>query len=295
MRSPQEFVEQATDAALVLDTDGMILAANINLIALMALDATDIAGKKAADTLPASLVDGMMIGFDTGLDSSGTFECINAAGERLTVEAQFYPMNGKTGPVMAMTIHDLTEAKRREFELATLAFTDQLTGLQNRLALTRRMLRLSDDLAEGPDARFAIFLMDLNRFKPINDTYGHAVGDKLLIEVGHRIRSAVPRNATVARLGGDEFVVVAGPRIGRDAAAVIANAIIDAVAKPVDLDIAVVDVGVSIGIAIAPTDATDPDVLMMAADRAMYQAKRTKSGFAFMEDFLEERPLDRVA
>ncbi|MGL4322635.1 MAG: diguanylate cyclase domain-containing protein [Beijerinckiaceae bacterium] len=294
-RTPVDFVDQATNAAMVLDLDGRIIASNINLVALMALESDRLAGKRAADVLPSSLVDGMMIGFETGLDSSGTFECVNGAGERLTVEIQFQQIQTDDGPVVGVTVLDMTEAKRREIELATLAFTDALTGLQNRLALTRRLSRLSDDLAEGPDAKFSLFLMDLNKFKPINDTYGHAVGDRLLAEVGKRIRTAVPRNATVARIGGDEFVVIAGPRIGREAAVALANHIIAAVSEPIDLGTAVVDVGVSIGIAIAPDDSADPDTLMMGADHAMYKAKRLQSGYAFMQDALDEPHLAAVA
>lgn len=291
----QEFIEDSTEAAMILSLDGRIVATNVNLAALLALDSDHIAGRSAADVLPASLMDGMMIGFDTGLESSGTFECVNAAGERLTVNLRFRPIESDGQPVVAVTIEDMTEAKRREAELAMLAFTDPLTGLQNRLALTRRMARLADDLSEGPEARFALLLMDLNKFKPINDTYGHAAGDKLLVEIGVRIRNAVPRNATVARLGGDEFVVVAGPRVGRDAAAGLAQSIIAAVSEPIDIGADLVHVGVSIGIAIAPDDSIDTDTLMMGADHAMYSAKTSATGFAFMQEALQQPTLPAVA
>lgn len=293
--TPEEFIEQATDAAMILSLDGRIVSANVHLAALMALETDQIAGRRAADVLPPSLMDGMMIGFDTGLESSGTFECTNAAGERLTVNLRYESIDKDGQPVMAITIEDVTEAKRREAELAMLAFTDPLTGLQNRLALTRRMARLADDLAESPEASFAILLMDLNRFKPINDTFGHAAGDKLLAEIGARIRNAVPRNATIVRMGGDEFVVVAGPRVGRDSAIGLAESVIAAVAVPVDIGGEFVSVGISIGIALAPSDSTDPDTLMMGADHAMYRAKTSGCHYALMQDTLQEPPMPQVA
>ena len=173
-------------------------------------------------------------------------------------------------------------------ELASLAFQDSLTRLANRAALQRRMARLKDDLDEGPEASFGVMVLDLDRFKQVNDHFGHAGGDELLREVAKRIAETAPRNAFVARNGGDEFVIVAGPRANYASMRQLAQHIIEAVARPASLHAGVAEVGASIGIALAPADGDDPAVLINAADNAMYRAKRGRTGYAFASDPVEQ-------
>ena len=179
--------------------------------------------------------------------------------------------------------------RRREIELATLAFQDSLTHLNNRAAIERRLARLKDDLAEGPEASFAVMVLDLDRFKTVNDSFGHSTGDQLLVEVAARIVAAVPRNAFVGRNGGDEFVVVVGPRATYATARQIAENIVAAVAKPYPGALHAAQVGASIGVALAPADGDDVKSLLDASDAAMYRAKRTGAGVAFANE-----PIDRL-
>lgn len=290
---PRRFLDESAEAAFIASLDGVIRSGNAHFAALAAIDPNRAAGSTITDALPGPIVDAITLALEHGLDSTGSVECENRAGEWLIVEIalQRCELDGVTA--FAFTMRDLTEARRREIELATLAFQDPLTHLANRAAVQRRLERLKDDLAEGPEASFAIMALDLDRFKQINDQLGHAAGDRLLVEIAARIVSALPRNAFVGRYGGDEFVIVVGPRVGHATARQFAQRLIDAAARPIALPSGLVNVGLSIGVAIAPIDGGDAMALLEGADAAMYRAKRAGCGVAFMKD--EDELLKSVA
>ena len=138
-------------------------------------------------------------------------------------------------------------------------------------------------LAKRDSRQFALLYLDLDRFKPVNDTLGHSAGDELLQGVAARIRRQVRESDTVARVGGDEFTVIL-PDIARpEEAETVAKKIISALAAPFQLGgrRQSVDIGTSIGIALYPADARDADALVTAADAAMYSAKQVGSSFRF--------------
>ena len=123
---------------------------------------------------------------------------------------------------------------------------------------------------------YAVLIVDLDRFKPVNDVHGHAAGDDVLREIATRLGRLARKGDTVARLGGDEFGFILDcvtPEEPTTAAAVLADRIIASVEKPIRVGDQSVEVGASIGIAICPTDGTDPETLLRAADMAMYRAK----------------------
>lgn len=159
-------------------------------------------------------------------------------------------------------------------KLEILATTDALTGLTNRVLLRERA---EHALAAAP--RLALLLMDLDRFKEVNDTLGHQAGDLLLQRIGPRIRAVVGVVDTVARLGGDEFAILLP---GADAvdATHVAGKLLAALAEPFDLDGYRLDVGASVGIALYPDHGADPTTLLRQADVAMYNAKRRRTGHA---------------
>ncbi|BCY13244.1 GGDEF domain-containing protein [Actinoplanes sp. L3-i22] len=163
--------------------------------------------------------------------------------------------------------------REQEERLRTAALRDHLTGLPNRVLLEDRLALAEARAAREPGYRFAVLLLDLDGFKAVNDTFGHAAGDVLLIEVARRLSTLLRRTDTVARLGGDEFVVLIDGLMTPDAYQRVCDAIQKTVAEPIDIDGRTVTVGVSIGVAVSGDGTTDSDHLLREADAAMYQAK----------------------
>jgi diguanylate cyclase len=169
-------------------------------------------------------------------------------------------------------------AQRSSYEkeiLLSLAYTDALTGLSNRRGLTDALSAAISNAKPG--AMVGLFVLDLDQFKPVNDRYGHDVGDDLLRIEAQRLRAAVRDTDIVARTGGDEFVVVAANLRDDAEADQIANALVTALSKPVRLAAVTegaLTVNVTVGYALAPMQATDPHGLMLIADRAMYEGKQ---------------------
>src|SRR5581483_5496665 len=157
-----------------------------------------------------------------------------------------------------------------------LALHDMLTGLPNRMLLKERLEQALARARHGETV--ATHILDLDRFKDVNDTLGHPVGDKLLRKVAERLRRLVRETDTIARLGGDEFAVVQAPLAAAGDAVALGVRIIDAVSQPYDIDGQQVVVGASVGIALSPGDAASPERLMRNADLALYQAKGAGRG-----------------
>jgi diguanylate cyclase (GGDEF)-like protein len=174
------------------------------------------------------------------------------------------------------THEDMTEYRRIEARVAHMARHDILTELPNRTLLRERMERALDGVQKGKG--LAVLCLDLDRFKNINDTLGHPVGDALLRAVGERLLACVEDGDTVARVGGDDFSIVQLATEQPVAATELANRIIAAVAEPFDLAGHQVTVGTSIGIAVSPNDGSDPNQLLKNADLALDRAKAEGRG-----------------
>ncbi len=168
---------------------------------------------------------------------------------------------------------DITQRKEAETQVALLARYDSVTTLPNRLLFKERFAAHLDTL-ERDGTPFALLCLDLDRFKAVNDTLGHLAGDMLLSEVANRLTSTVRVTDTVARIGGDEFVIIQADTREPSCAAALAERISRAIAVPMVIDGLPVEVGVSIGIAMAPRDGLAVEHLHRAADEALYRAKR---------------------
>lgn len=184
---------------------------------------------------------------------------------------------------------DITEHKRYEEHLEHRATHDELTGLANRLLLQDR-LEQAMHYAHRSGRLVAVLLFDLDRFKVVNDSLGHAFGDKLLCEVARRLKQSVREADTVARMGGDEFVVLLGEVVGVEDAGLVAAKILRLLAVPHKIDGCEVTLTVSLGISLYPRDSGDGATLICNADMAMYRAKtRGRNGFAFFSPEMNRR------
>jgi len=172
---------------------------------------------------------------------------------------------------------DISTRVRNEERLAQLAHYDQLTGLPNRYLLIDRLQQLIVHAARN-DALFALLYVDLDKFKNINDTAGHAVGDLALQEVAHRLKEVLRASDTVARFGGDEFIVLLEELHSREDAVQVVEQITKQLKKTCTIQGHNIVLSGSVGIAIFPENAQTVDGLINSADAAMYQIKRNECG-----------------
>ena len=170
-------------------------------------------------------------------------------------------------------IEDITERRRAEAEIVHLARHDVLTGLANRAEFNARLEEASRRLKRNGGS-VTVMMIDLDRFKAVNDTLGHLAGDQLLSEVARRLQSTVRDIDVLARLGGDEFAIIQEGGVNqREGAVALALRIIEAISVPFDLNGQQVEVGTSIGIALAPENGVEPDELLKRSDLALYSVK----------------------
>ena len=183
--------------------------------------------------------------------------------------------------LLRRAVRHAIERKRIERELSQLAKFDPLTGLPNRLLFHDRLAQAVQRI-DRRDHAVALIFIDLDGFKAVNDRYGHAIGDRLLVAVAGRLRRVVRRTDTVARLGGDEFtIILEGLRHADDAARVAEQALLS-LREAFEIGGAVIELGASLGVAIASHASDVPDALTHRADAAMYRAKaRGGTGYQF--------------
>jgi diguanylate cyclase (GGDEF)-like protein len=176
-----------------------------------------------------------------------------------------------------------------------LAYQDGLTGLPNRRQF-EEALAIAVDSPPRAGAAHAVYILDLNGFKRINDVYGHGVGDEVLIVVGQRLLSAMRDGDMVARFGGDEFAILATHIAGPEAATNVAMRVMEALESPISAGGAIHGVGLGIGIALVPSDATASEEAMRKADIALYRAKaERRSALRFFEPQMDARVHERAA
>ncbi|QOY92662.1 EAL domain-containing protein [Massilia sp. UMI-21] len=200
------------------------------------------------------------------------------------------------GEAVALTglMADITGRKAAESRLRELATHDTLTGLPNRALLAERVQQMLEASPYGSPV--AVMFLDLDRFKEVNDSFGHEMGDALLCEVAARLRRVIRPTDIIARLGGDEFVIAAHCATGQAAAARIADKLLDVLTAPVTVGGIDVIVGASIGISLFPQDAQTRELLFQAADTAMYRAKAAgRNRYRFFEPEMSVATRARMA
>jgi len=188
---------------------------------------------------------------------------------------------------------DLTEQKLAESRIQHLAHYDPLTGLANRTLFTRE-IETALSRVQRHEHHIALLCLDLDRFKNVNDSYGHMVGDQLLVRVAERLRGCVRKSDTIARMGGDEFAIIQDIR-SMDDARHLAGRIVAALRDPVHVNGMELEVGVSIGIVLAPEDGMDAKNLLSRGDMAMYRAKgEGRNGWCFYSPDMDAQLQTRI-
>ena len=190
-------------------------------------------------------------------------------------------------------IRNISERNAQQAALRHQATHDVLTGLGNRALLHERLEQLPG-MSCPTGKSVAVLMLDLNRFKEINDTLGHHVGDLVLKEVSRRLASAVGSPNMLTRFGGDEFAILIPACNEREEIVEVANRLLDCLKPPIDTNGMSLTVGGSIGIALYPKNGRTPGTLLQCADVAMYLAKRTQSGYALYDEKLDKNSLQRL-
>jgi len=273
----REVIEMTPAGYVLASADGLILDVNPALCTLSGHARDALVGSRLARLFAVFPWDRLEAGQLCCTSVQGAEAVVrHAEGHLLHVLFNGAVCVGADGKVESITglMTDITGRKQAESRLQELATHDTLTGLPNRALLHERLQRMLDDCA--PDRVVAVMFLDLDRFKEVNDSFGHEHGDLLLCEVAARLRKVLRPSDVVARLGGDEFVVAAecgGSAGGPGAAAAIAAKLLEVLTLPVTVGAQDVVVGASIGISMYPDDAATRELLFQTADTAMYRAK----------------------
>jgi diguanylate cyclase (GGDEF)-like protein/PAS domain S-box-containing protein len=233
-----------------------------------------------------------------GSSPAAAQEYIETRIAEVTRNEPYYAVNElRDGRVVAVThrpidaggwvaIHqDITDSRRDEERVAFMAHHDLLTGIANRTTFMEKLEEAGARLRRGQET-FTVFMLDLDRFKNVNDSLGHPAGDALLKQTADRLKASLRETDVVARLGGDEFAIIQGGEPDQRGAAIeLAKRIIALISAPYDINGTMVNIGTSIGIATASAADVDPDTLMKHADLALYRTKSEgRNGYCFFDE-----------
>jgi diguanylate cyclase (GGDEF)-like protein/PAS domain S-box-containing protein len=276
------------DAVASTDEDGKINYLNLRAQNLTGWAINDAIGRSAPDVLQilnADTREAVPDYLDKAIRTDRTIylpkDCVflRRDGSEFPIEDSVAPIHNDKGHAIGAVIvfRDVSAAQAVKREIMHSAEYDYLTGLPNRLLLNDRVTQ-AISMASRHTKRIAILFMDLNGFKRINDSLGHATGDKLLQSISQRLLNCVRASDTVSRHGGDEFVVLLSELESFEGAITTAKKLLDAVAKPHFIDDQRLTVTASIGVSVYPEDGRDAYTLFYNADVAMYEAKDSPTG-----------------
>lgn len=273
-----DIVTNAAEGIAVYDRELRCIVWNRSMEDLTGIPAHDVIGKPATDLFPQTehRVDDLLSRALSGetVAMPETYFSIPNSDRHGWISVSFRPQHDATGRITGVIAHvrDLTDRKRAEQQIEYQAYHDALTGLANR-RLFQEHLTLAVALAQRKTGLLAVFFLDLDHFKVINDSLGHTIGDALLRVVAMRLKTHVREGDVIARVGGDEFTVVLQELKKKEDIPAIAQKVLRAIADPVDVDGHRLYVTASIGVAVYPEDGADAETLLKNADNAMYRAK----------------------
>ncbi len=293
-------VDHQSDLVVKIDTDGRLQFASPSFCMLFGIDEEHLVGRELCPIIntngPAVLKDALRR-LDCHPKACYHEICSQTLDGPRWIGWAMKGVTDEQGRISAVVGigRDVTDRKMAEQEIRKLAHFDSLTGLPNRSLLYDRLSQTLA-LAKRNSGSAAVLFIDLDRFKQINDVFGHQLGDRFLQEASRRLTGSVRASDTVARLGGDEFVVILSDIMQCSQAGAIASKIIGSMHQPFYLDGHELHSGASIGVALYPADGDDVDTLLKHADIAMYQAKESGRGlFKFYSPDHNEKMLQRMA
>ncbi|MBR9906676.1 MAG: sensor domain-containing diguanylate cyclase [Gammaproteobacteria bacterium] len=273
--------EKTHEAIVITDSKLTIIRANSAVSRLFDTDVANLKGKSLLDFADLEKVTPAMREDVTKHirqheSWQGEVWYVRPAGSKFPALQTISPVQN-SGGIATQLIHifnDISSEKTAQKRIETLAMTDALTHLPNRFAIEHVINQAIAKADTDHMNDFALLFIDLDKFKPVNDTYGHAIGDALLQAIGPRMKEALRANDVIGRLGGDEFVVLIQQVQQRDDVSLIAEKLLNALQKPFRIGELSLQVGASVGIAFYPTHGTTAEALLNAADNAMYVAKQ---------------------
>jgi diguanylate cyclase (GGDEF)-like protein/PAS domain S-box-containing protein len=288
-RRLRTFADAAVEGLVVIDGERLV-DANKSFLRLAGFESLGDAPERLSDLLIEVNLGALSMAPD-----APPVECrlLRADGEGREVELLLRPLAWRGAELRILAVRDISERKEAAERIAHLAFHDALTALPNRAVFADHLARTVDKAVETAD-RVAILCIDLDGFKAVNDIYGHPAGDSLLIAAAQRLRAAVRGHELVARLGGDEFAVIQAGGEQPGHSGLLARRILETMAEPFALGAATVRISASVGVALFPADAADPESLIKNADMALYRAKADGRGTvrfyeAAMDEALRQR------
>jgi diguanylate cyclase (GGDEF)-like protein/PAS domain S-box-containing protein len=269
----------STFEALVIHRDGIVIDANRVFCHLVGKHLVAVKGERFATFLcDQAGIPGTVAPAPTSASfPADERQIIGASGQRLPVQVLSRAIAFAGGTAVVTALRDIGERQAAEEKIRFLAHHDALTGLPNR-ALLHDVIALHLAQAENAGDMIAVLCLDLDRFKAVNDAFGHQAGDRLLQLAADRIRANIRDSDAAARIGGDEFVLLLARIPHVELAAQLARRLIDHLSLPFDLGSFEARIGASIGIAIGPRDGTTAEILISNADIALYQAKANGRG-----------------
>ncbi|KAB2333500.1 bifunctional diguanylate cyclase/phosphodiesterase [Bacillus mesophilum] len=275
----QSIIMTANDAIVLADSNGNIIAWNNAAEAIFYYKENEIIGKNLDVIIPVNyrkahnkgLKDFIASGKEQIIGKSVELEGLRKNGEVFSIELTLSTLTNDENTYFSGIIRDISERKKNEKKITELVYRDPLTNLPNRRFLNN-YLSLSIEQAAINHQSLAVLFIDLDRFKYINDTLGHSVGDHLLVEVSKRMSKYIEKKDMLARQGGDEYILIF-PQMNHQHAAKISQQILDELLMPFHFEDNELFISASIGISMYPEDGGEADLLVKNADTAMYRAK----------------------
>jgi diguanylate cyclase (GGDEF)-like protein/PAS domain S-box-containing protein len=290
-------IDHAVEGILNIDLEGMIKYINPSAEKIFGYEAKEITGENINILLPMlSYKDLNYHGNkDKSIDTNKEIIGKRKDNSTLPIELTISKFSVEQNTYFTMIMRDITERKRYEETIKYQAFYDSLTGLPNRLLLKERIaIEISHCKQTGN--KLAVMFLDLDRFKLINDTLGHDIGDKLLKETAKKLHMCVAKDATIARIGGDEFVILLPGLVHEENVGQTASKILEIIRQPAIIDDHELYLTISVGITIYPDDGEDDETLITNADVAMYRAKEQgKNNFQLYTPALNAKALERLS